>query len=376
MIQERSDRHRCRAPRIFSQLILCLAMIMSACAAVQQPAKPACGPFGDPPADVIEAPRPLCIGGIRLGPWADSDGSARYACLYQPAHVDQGNRLPMVVYLHPSLFGIETVRLTNLLHYQDSMALGESAKGFIVLAPEGRKTTHYYPFPDQKGVGWDNWYRQFNPVGDVKIGRATYKQNVDAATIDHFINEMAATGSVDTSRIYITGWSNGAAMAYLYALNRPNIAALAVYSAPDPFGAFNDRCPQKPVTGYPKNDGEIRIFNPGIPTMHIYNNCEIAGLCPNCEQLNSQLTAAGVSVEDRIIDALNSRVSQCMKACGTNPDGDPNALSDTLGWTLGIANHSRWPLNWTRTMLDFFRDHALNSGGLKSSRAAPTSPPH
>ena len=78
----------------------------------------------------------------------------------------------MVVYLHPSLFGAETIHLTNLLHYQDVVSLrGDHRKnGYFVLAPAGRKTTHYYPFPDKTGMGWDNWYRQLNPAGDVKIG--------------------------------------------------------------------------------------------------------------------------------------------------------------------------------------------------------------
>jgi poly(3-hydroxybutyrate) depolymerase len=271
----------------------------------------------------------------------------------------QGIRLPMVVYLHPSLLGVETIHLTNLFHYQHSFAFGARGKGFIILAPAGRKTTHHYPFPDQKGVGWDNWYRQLNPGGDVRIGAATYKENVDAAAIDHFINEMAATGSVDTNRIYITGWSNGAAMAFLYALNRPNVAALAAYASPDPFGAFNDRCPQRPVTGIANNDGDIRIFNPGIPAMHIHNSCDVAGLCPNCGQLNRQLAADGVRVEDHIVNWLGMQVSGCSNPCGTNPDGDSDAMSNPLGWSLGLLNHTRWPLTWTHAMLDFLRAHRL-----------------
>jgi predicted esterase len=269
----------------------------------------------------------------------------------------------MVVYLHPSLFGTETIRLTNLLHYQDSVALrGDRKKaGFIVLAPAGRKTTHFYPFPNRQGIGWDNWYRQLNPAGDVKIGATLYRENVDAATIDHFIAQEVTGDNADPNRIYITGWSNGAAMAMLYALNRPRIAAAAVYTSPNPFGAFDDPCAQKPVTGVPKDGGELRIFNPGVPTMHIHNNCDIIGLCPNSEQLNGQLTSIGVSVEDVIVDSLGAEVGSCMKACGDNPMGDPDFFSNPLGWTLGLANHSRWPLSLTITMLEFFRGDSLKS---------------
>ncbi len=345
--------------RISAVLAVCLVIGAGARSGAAQNAK-VCGPFGDPPADTIEAERPFCWDGVRLGPWKDSNGNERYACLYEPGLEAGAGALPMVVYLHPSLFGTETIHVTNLLHYQNSLALGaEGRRGFIVLEPGGRKTTHYYPFPDKKGVGWDNWYRQLNPAGDVRIGDAVYIENVDAAAIDHFIAEEAATGSVDTKRVYITGWSNGAAMAYLYALNRPNIAAAAVYSAPDPFGAFDDPCPQRPIARPPREDTGIQIFNPRLPNLHVHNDCDVAGICPNCEQLTSQLTAAGVGVTDTIVDSLGSQVSGCMRVCGTDPNGDPDPVSNPLAWTLGLANHSRWPLSWTRTMLEFFRDHPL-----------------
>src|SRR5439155_1470071 len=82
---------------------------------------------------------------------------------------------------------------------------------------------------DDRGTGWDNWYRQLDKSGGaVTVDGVSYPQNVDAATIDHFIDEEVATGKVDTRRIYVTGWSNGAAMGFLYALSRRRIAAAAV----------------------------------------------------------------------------------------------------------------------------------------------------
>ncbi len=337
-----------------------LCLMIAACADAAGHSLKVCGPFGDPPADLIEAPRPFCPGGIRLGPWMDSNATPRYACLYEPDTGPQTGPLPLLVYLHPSLFGTGTIYLTNLLHYQNSLPMEpDGRRGFIVLEPTGRKTTHYYPFPDQKGVGWDNWYRQLNPTGDVTVGGTTYKENVDAAAIDHFIAQQTATGKVDTRRIYLTGWSNGAAMAYLYALNRPNVAAIAVYSPPDPFGAFDDPCPQKPVLHPPSEDDEIRIFNPNLPSMDIHNNCDAVGLCANSERLAVQLQAIGMSVDNVIVNALGEQVSKCMQACGTNPMGDADPVSNPLGWTLGLANHSRWPLTWTRTMLEFLRNYPL-----------------
>lgn len=194
-----------------------------------------------------------------------------------------------------------------------------------------------------------------------EAGDTVYRENVDAATLDHFIAEEVAADKADPNRIYLTGWSNGAAMALLYALNRPRVAAVAVYSAPNPFGAFDDPCPQKPVTGPPKDNAEVRIFNPGVPALHIHSNCDIAGLCPNSEQLNGELAAIGVSVEDSIVGMFGGQVFSCMNACGQSPNGDANPVTNALGWSLGAANHSRWPLSWTGRMLDFFRVNSLKS---------------
>jgi dienelactone hydrolase len=299
-----------------------------------------------------------------LGPWKDGDGTDRYACLYQPESMKPGRRLPLLVYLHPSLFGTWTIKHTNLIDLQSAFALGGSAgSGYIVLAPQGRNTTHYYPWPDNRGMGWDNWYRQLAPAGDVKIGETVYPENVDAATIDHFIAEAARGAKVDTRRIYVTGWSNGAAMGLLYALNRLNVAAVAVYSGPDPFGAFSDPCPQKPVPDAPANNTEVRIHNPRVPVMIVHNGCDISGICPNAEKLAAELRAAGVAVEDVIVDADGKRVDACSAACGTDPYGGLSLLHNPTGWLLGLHYHERWPAQWTSAMLKFLREHPLQPAG-------------
>ncbi len=269
----------------------------------------------------------------------------------------------MIVYLHPSVVSAGWITLTNILDFQDSVSLTDDSKnvGYIVLAPEGRKTTHYYPFPDNKGVGWDNWYRQLNPAGDVKIGDTTWRENADAAAIDHFIEAQLATGRVDVTRIYVSGWSNGGAMGYLYALNRPNIAAAAVYSAPSPFGAFSDPCPQQPVAGPPGNNKQLQIFNPAARTMHIHNSCDIGGICPNGEQLAGELNAAGVFVDDVILDNHHRRVYSCTSSCGTDPNAGRDSTASIMGSVIGFGNHTRWPKEWTIAMLEFFRRHPLKT---------------
>jgi pimeloyl-ACP methyl ester carboxylesterase len=321
-----------------------------------------CGPFGNAPRGLTPDLVPLtCSGGTMMAPWSDSDGNTRVACLYEPASASAANPLPLLVYIHPSLFTADTVSVaTNILDYLDTGNLsGDPARpGFIVVAPEGRSTTHFYPMPDDQGPGWDNWYRQLERHGrSVVVDGVTYPQNVDAATIDHFIDQEVATGKVDPKRVYVTGWSNGAAMGFLYALNRRRIAAAALYTAPNPFEAFNDPCPQLPVRRRARSNGEIRVFNRRVPFEHVHNACDIAGICPNGELLVTQMLPLRARLADVIIDGSQNLVLACDPACGTNPDADMNPADNPLGFTEGSVNHTRWPNDWTETMLAFLRQY-------------------
>ena len=275
-----------------------------------------CSPFGDPPAQVdrgwfasfVTARNSVCLGGTWLGPWTDGNGDARYACLYEPRRA-AGERepLPMLVFLHPSETSAYSVILTGLVGQIDKGILKGGNPGFILLAPQGRYTTHRYPGYDSNALGWDNWYRQLSTAA-VAVRGTTYEENADAASIDHFVDEMIATGKVDRQRIYVVGWSNGAAMALLYALNRPWVAAAAVYSAPDPFSALFDVCTQTPEAIAPAGDGQVQVFNPRVPLMHVHNDCDIGGICPNGTRFAARVRALGGSVEDVIVDSSGIRV--------------------------------------------------------------------
>jgi hypothetical protein len=345
-------------------LLGCAAVLSAGLVATPAGAASTCTPFGNPPrAQVPDMTLTTCFGGVTVGPWLDGEGTLRSACLYEPASASPARPLPLVVYIHPSLFTADTIPFaTNLLELRDRADLtgDPSRPGFILLAPQGRSTTHFYPSPDDQGTGWDNWYRQLDPSGGPRVaGGRLYPQNVDAATIDHFIAAEVATGKVDTSRIYVTGWSNGSAMAVLYALNRPQIAAVGVYSSPNPFRAFNDPCPQTPTLNAPRGTGEVRVFNRRLPAYHLHNDCDIGGICPNGELLAAQLEQLGLSVDDVIIDSAQLPVDVCLDACGTNPDADMDPQDNPLGFTVGTANHGRWPILWTEDMLAFFRAHPL-----------------
>src|SRR5262249_24718403 len=157
-----------------------------------------------------------------------------------------------------------------------------------------------------------------------------------AATIDHFVTEEISSGEADPHQVFTIGWSNGAAMAYLYALNRPSIVAAAAYSAPNPFGAFADSCPQTPVFRSVADEREIRIFNQNVSLMNIHPSCDVAGICPNNERLVSQLRKNGVNVQDVILDWRGRRANACNRLCGINADGDANISTNLPGWTAGL----------------------------------------
>ena len=139
-------------------------------------------------------------------------GMIRTATPDMPASTDlltaPGNQLPLIIYLHPSgLVSADSVLLTGLIDDTDDRSLGRRQPGFMVLAPEGRFTRHFYPSLDGKGLGWDTWYRQLQPASS---GRAPgFEENVDAATIDHFVDYLVTDRLADPSRIFVTGWSNG-----------------------------------------------------------------------------------------------------------------------------------------------------------------------
>ncbi len=342
-------------------------------------AEGACGPFGDSAATVnqgwfarsISKHNPICFGGTIAGPWKDSDGTDRYACLYEPEQASKDHPLPLVIFLHGSLATADSIKVTGLTGLIEKADLGGKTAGFVLLAPEGRFTRHFYAGIDSNALGWDNWYRQLNPSGDVTVGGTVYKENVDAAAIDHFVAQEVASGKIDTRRIYVMGWSNGAAMALLYALNRPWIAAAAVYSAPDPFAAFTDLCTQTPVTTSPSGLGQVQVFNPRVALMHVRNDCDIGGICPNGDKFAGQVRAVGNQIDDVILDPSGVKVGSCDNTCGTDPMG--NGQLGTSGGLRGLVHHMGWPSAWNSNMLDFLKQHPLGVGqsGHDQAKNAP-----
>ena len=354
----------------------CLVLVTLAAGAICAIAAP-CGPFGDPPAEVsrgwfasfLTRHSPVCSGAQQLGPWKDAGGDERYACLYEPPSASKETPLPLVVFLHGSVANADSVRFTGLTDLVDKARLDGKRPGFILLTPQGRYTAHFYPGIDSHGFGWDNWYRQLNPAGNQTIDGTTYPENIDATTIDHFVAQVVASGKVDTGRIYLMGWSNGAAMAMLYALNRPWVAATAVYSAPDPFSAFFDLCGQVPVAGEPNGAGQVHVFNPRVPIMHIRNDCDIGGICPNGNRFADRIRSMGGTIDDVIVNSSGAQVTSCEEGCGVDVMGDGQIEKTSA--LRGLVHHVRWPKDWNDKMLAFLAQHSVNATAPAPSAQPP-----
>lgn len=273
--------------------------------------------------------------------YTDSNGTPRSACLVSPPGTAPNSPRPLLVWLHPSLFPMDSVLITDIPArlYSADLTGDAMRPGYSLLLVAGRDTEHFYPFPDDTGLGWDNWYRN--------LDRASPALNVDVAAIDHFIAEVKARDIVDEKRVYLSGWSNGSAMAQLYGLNTPGIAAAAVYSAPNPFDDSTDPCPQS------------AFGNNKLAMLHVGNHCDIIGICNSSEALLGELETRGLAapVESIRVNALLQEVQGCatQPACLAPADpSNPLELAD-----IGAVNHLRWPFGYTDRMLAFLKAHPL-----------------
>ncbi|CAF1316308.1 unnamed protein product [Didymodactylos carnosus] len=266
----------------------------------------------------------------QLMKFKDNNGEDRAACLLTKGSTQQ---LPLLVWLHPSLATRAAIVFTGLLEAMTTADLtnDKSRVGYSLLLISGRSTTHFYPFPDDVGLGWDNWYRNYN--------RSDPKINVDVQTIDYFIQNAKSAVNIDVKRVYMSGWSNGAAMAVQYGLNTPNIAAAAVYSAPDPYKDIHDPCAQKPNPPYL------------TPFKILYNQCDIAGICTTGKAFINDLVTRypKLTAKFTVTNALQlSTLSPPM--CTVFAVLCSNIL-------LGGLNHARWPVFLNHEFFDFLKNY-------------------
>lgn len=143
-------------------------------------------------------------------------GRERTYSIFRPAPLDRRMPVPLVIVLHGG-FGTGS-QAEKSYHWDDEA----TAQGFVVAYPDGVR-------------------RSWN-AGGTCCGPA-FKDNVDdVGFLDALIRAVSAAENIDRRRIYVTGISNGAAMAYRYACDgQEGVAAIGSVSGTMPGGCSNSR---------------------------------------------------------------------------------------------------------------------------------------
>ncbi len=299
-----------------------------------------CSASGAPPIRTVPpvTEPPSCRHGQVLA--YDQDGTRRYACLYLPKQAREKQKpktaykWPLLIYLHGSLTTPDSIYWlgADLLSLRDEFPLSDNGKvrGFFLLAPEGRRADPWKSEEPEgpktgKGMHWDEWFRDPS-------------RNLDALAIDHFLDQMVESGQVDTNRIYIFGWSNGAYMAALYGVWRGDrIAAIGQYAGADPWSRLP--CP------VPMDEHRRRV-----PLVLLRNLCD--DLVP-CELTSAW--ADTLSKERWPYELLN-----------LDPRGDVTTDRECDRECLkiiGLYEHIRWPREESlKEMLKFLKRYSLENG--------------
>jgi polyhydroxybutyrate depolymerase len=157
----------------------------------------------------------LCI--LPLAARADEisvAGRDRSYEIYRPETLDRALPAPLVIMLHG---GFGTGEQARRSYGWDAAA---KAKGFVVAYPDGVR-------------------RSWNAGGDC-CGPSRRDAVDDVGFLTALIRKVSAEQTIDPARIYLTGISNGAAMAYRYACDGAvPIAAIASISGAMPGGCPN-----------------------------------------------------------------------------------------------------------------------------------------
>lgn len=258
--------------------------------------------------------RPPCRG-AQVVEWKDADGSPRYACVVAPPGVETRAPLPLIVFFHdpeddPSAVHKKTA-LPRLAGTYD-LARDPAHTGFIVLAPQGRALR-----AGKRGSVFDTEY--------------TGADNVDLATVDHFVGELDARGLVDRRRVYTLGASRGGHMAATYAMMRPDrIAAFAAYATDAPRAAWS-------------------CSGPPPPALVLYRACDGFFSCESVERWLRARDAASAETAWLRLGAGNDEEPSC-------------AVRNKCTPKRSEGNHHRWPKGREGDILAFFARHALGGG--------------
>ncbi|GAA2434678.1 PHB depolymerase family esterase [Actinomadura vinacea] len=224
---------------------------------------------------------------------------------------------PLVLALHG---GLANMRQMRTLTGYDAIA---DDKGFLVAYPDGFMTT----------------WNAGDCCGPAKVGKID-----DVGFLSRLIDKLTGAGLADPRRVYVTGFSNGAGMAYRMACERPGkVAGIGVVE-----GALVTPCePDRPVSAMivhgtadrsvPFGGGGRRDFNDGRP------------FPPVSDAVDFWRKAGGLPEPKRPLRGLGDGA-----ACAGTGKGGRGA--EVAFCKIEGGTH-RWPAGASRMLWTFFADH-------------------
>lgn len=300
----------------------------------------------------------LCHGDQTIS-WTDVNGDARWACIYRPPSATSAAPRPMLIFFPPSMTNADSMYTqTGFRTKAETVDLTQGAggprPGFILVTLQPRNLHDGNSLGD--GQKFDYSYRDLG----------TDSCNPDIRSADHLIDMLVAEGNVDPTRIYISGWSNGAVFSQLYGIARHDtptpggnhVAAVVAYAGGDPFiqTDSSDNC-------------GIAYLQSTFPSYNIHRSCD--SLSP-CDDTQEPAADHGINMEDWIqhlsSDVMDPNVADVIIASDASDAG-----ACLVGGTaqcnsvIGALNHLHWPdgsgndvIDREPGMLDFFRNHPRN----------------
>jgi poly(3-hydroxybutyrate) depolymerase len=267
-------------------------------------------------------------------------------------------KVPLVLFFHGAFGSADgVIKETNLVDFARNWSWpGGTSEGFVLAAPSGACLS-WPRTGSNDGYHWDFYHRD--------LGSSS--TNPDVALADAIIDAEVQRGTVDPSRIFVMGWSNGGFFGQMYAVARSAkrgaatpggnfVAAASVYTAADPFNNLNvNTTPSCQLAPYP----DAR----GARLMITSNDCDLIACdgqqAAELQSKNPSLgfTAPGFDVLQWVGNAT-ALINAPVRWDLLNHRNQSALSSGCLhGWKcsplLAVLAHSRWPQDRTENMLNF-----------------------
>lgn len=281
-----------------------------------------------------------------LASWPEERG-------YELVLPDCQGPLPLVVAIHGYTHDSKAMeRLTSPTgepSHPDSLSSLARREGFALAYPNG---TRLGVLP---GRGWNagGGKRGFAPVSNPSVRRKVD----DVSYFRDLLDDIAARIEVDPRRIYVTGISNGGAMAHRLAMQlKGRLAAVASVAAANQFAAAEKRVPKHPIPVlmlhgskdplWPYAGGRFMVAGQMVAVQQTVNEWAA------CNECGPVVTTQTGSVVRESRPGPNPVELYRLEGAGHSWPGGRQYLSESY---IGVVSRD---LNANRVIWDFFREHS------------------